>query len=296
MTFEKTANRFGAVALLLAASLAAVGCGDDDAGPTPLTDMGGGTDMNRTDLGGGDVDLGTSADLGAPLDMPAATDAGAAVDAAFPMGTLTINGTITELTATGEGGVIAGATICVIEPAGGPCVTSAADGTFTATGIPENTEMLIEITKDAFMPALATVTSGTIDVDFSYLIARRTTVATLGFVISETIMPTKGQIFAQIGAAGGGGAAGVTVTLTPTSGAGPFYATAAGVPSRTLTETTTSGTAIFANVDPGDYVVTFSHATLTCTPTGFAWAGTAAETTRLPVQADHITSTIVTCI
>jgi hypothetical protein len=116
-------------------------------------------------------------------------------------------------------------------------------------------------------------------------------VATLGFVISETIMATKGHIFVQTG-----DAAGVTVTLTPTSGAGPFYATAAGVPSTTLTETTTSGTAIFANVDPGDYVVTFSHATLTCAPTGFAWAGTAAETTRVPVQADHITSTIVTCM
>jgi len=291
MTFEKTANRFGAVALLIAASLAAVGCGDDDAGTAPATDMGGGSDMNRADLGGGDVDLGTSADLGAPLDMPAAADAGAAVDAAFPTGTLTINGELTELTATGRGGLIDGARVCVIEPAGGPCVTSAADGTFTATGIPADTEMLLELTKDGFVPALATVTSGTVDVDFSYLMARRTTVATLGFVISETIMPTKGQIFIQTGAA-----AGVSVTLTPTSGAGPFYATAGGVPSRTLTETTTSGTAIFANVDPGDYVVTFSHATLTCTPTGFAWTGTVAETTRLPVQADHITSTVVDCM
>lgn len=289
MTFEKTTNRFGAVALLIAASLAAVGCGDDDAGTTPPADMGGGTDMNRADLG--EVDMGTIADLGAPLDMPATVDAGAEVDAAFPTGTLTINGELTELTAAGAGGAVSAATICVIEPVGGPCVTSAADGTFTATGIPENTEMLVEVTKDNFMPALATVTSGTVDVAFSYLIARRTTVAGLGLLISESIMETKGHIFVQTG-----GADGVTVTLTPTSGAGPFYATAAGVPSRTLTETTTSGTAIFANVDPGEYVVTFSHATLTCAPTGFAWAGTAAETTRVPVQADHITSTIVTCM
>lgn len=289
MTFDKTANRFGAVALLIAASLAAVGCGDDDAGTTAPNDMGGGTDMNRADLG--NVDMGTIADLGAPLDMPAAADAGAAVDAAFPMGTLTINGELTELTATGRGGMIGGAMVCIVEPAGGPCVTSVADGTFTATGIPENSEMLIELTKDAFMPALATVTSGTVDVDFSYLMASRRTVATLGSVIREPIMATKGHIFVQTG-----GADGVTVTLTPTSGAGPFYATAAGIPSRTLTETTTSGTAIFANVDPGEYLVAFSHATLTCAPTGFAWAGTAAETTRVPVQADHITSTIVDCM
>lgn len=291
MAFGNRANRLNIVGLVLVASaLAFVGCGDDDVAPP--TDMGCTTctDMNMSADLGVPVDMSMSADMNSAVDMPAIIDAGP-IDFAFPTGTLTINGMLTELTATGAGGPIAGATICVVLPLGGPCVTSAADGSFTATGIPASTEMLLELTAPTFFPALATVTSGTTDVAFSYLMATRATVSTLGLIIGERIDATKGQIFVQ-----SGDLAGVTVTLAPASGTGPFYSGATGIPSRTLTETTTSGASVFANVPAGDYVVTFSHATAMCSPTGFSWSGTVAETTRVTVQADRITSTVANCI
>ncbi len=280
--------------LLVAGAFALVGCGDDD--DAPAVDLGvtgdlGGGDLGAPDLGG-DADGGVEADLGpAPEDLGAASDAGPAVDAAFPAGSLTITGVLREQPVSGMGELVAGATICVIEPAGGPCVPSAADGSFTATGIPENTRMLVEITAPMYTPALATVTSGTTNVSFNYLLAKRSTVSLLGFAIGQTIDATKGQIFVQTGAT-----AGVVVTLTPTSGSGPFYASATGVPSMGLSSTTTSGAAVFANVAPGDYVVGFAHPTLTCAATGFAWAGSAAETTDVRIAADHISSTVVDCL
>lgn len=282
MTFAKNGRGFGVVALLIAGAFVSAACGERDPAPPPR-DLGGDVDM------GGSVDMGTPVDMTTPVDMPEIVDLN--FDANFPTGTLTINGTLTELTATGAGGPIEGVLICVIVPLGGPCVMSAADGTFTATGIPETTEMLVELTAPLYQPALATVTTGTTDVTFSYLMAKRATVSTLGTIIGQRIDATKGQIFVQAG-----DAAGVTVTLSPASGTGPFYSTATGIPSRTLTETTVSGAAVFANVDPGEYIVTFSHATLMCPPTGFAWAGTVAETTRVPVQADHVSSTVALCM
>jgi hypothetical protein len=278
--------------LLVASALTLVGCGDDD--DAPPVDLGTGSDLGSPDLGtpdlGGDVDGGTSDDLGTGADdLGTATDAGPGVDAAFPAGMLTIRGVLREQPVSGMGELVAGASVCVIEPAGGPCVTSGADGSFTATGIPENTRMLVEITAPMYQPAYATVTSGTTDVSFNYLLAKRSTVSLLGFAIGQTINAMRGQIFVQTGVAD------VVVTLAPASGTGPFYASAAGVPSMGLSATTSSGAAVFANVEPGDYVVTFAHPTLTCVATGFAWAGTAAETTDVRVAADHISSTVVDC-
>ncbi len=282
MTFDQTRPRFASSVLFLAAALALAGCTSRAATPPPA-DMGSVSDEGLL------VDEGAPTDAGMAEDMPPALDAGD-FDANFPAGTLTINGTLTELTAAGAGGPVVGATVCVIVPVGGPCMTSGADGTFTATGIPAGTEMLVELNAPMYQPALATVTSGAIDVDFAYLMVKRSTVRLLGGALTLAIDATKGQIFVQ-----SGNAAGTTVALAPLSGTGPYYSTAAGLPSPALTETTTSGAAIFANVAPGDYVVTFANATLTCDPTGFSWSGTAPETTKVTVQADHITSTVAFC-
>jgi hypothetical protein len=281
MPFDPLANRPRAVVLSLALALVSAGCSSRN--DTPPRDL------------GTEVDLGTTPDLGEPTDMntedvPAVVDAGD-FDANFPAGTLTINGTLTELTATGPGSPVAGATVCVIQPAGGPCMVSAADGTFIATGIPENTQMLVELTAPTFHPALATVTTGTTDVTFGYFMIKRSTVGLLGTILGLSIDASKGQIFVQSGSS-----AGTVVSLSPASGTGPYYSDASSLPSRTLTSTSTSGAAIFANVAPGDYVVTFANPSVTCNPTGFSWAGTAPETTNVTVRADRITSTVALCL
>jgi len=51
-----------------------------------------------------------------------------------------------------------------------------------------------------------------------------------------------------------------------------------------------------ANVVPGDYQVTISHATKSCAlDMGIGWPGTTASSAKLKVMADHSTWLAVVC-
>lgn len=273
-------------ALVLCAALSMLGCETSD---TPADDAA----VTPTDAASSDAFMAAADAFVAPDAGP--SDAGPQPDAPFPMGSLTITGRVSELSASGMGAVQPDVSVCVVQPMGGPCAISDAGGMFSSMMIPEDTEMLLEFTKPSFFPAIATVTSGTTDVSFNYFIATRATVDLLATLLRTTVDPTRGEIFVQLGM--GADAAGLTVSIEPDPGAmaGPYY-TMGGIPSRSLMATTEDGTAIFANVPPGDYVVTVTApAGITCGPTGFAWAGSMPNQSRVPVRADTITSTTLLC-
>jgi hypothetical protein len=268
----------GGGALLL--SLAA--CGDDDGGtppPPPPADMGGGVDMGAPD------DSGAPDDAGVPVDMPSPVDLG--VDAMFPAGALTLSGTARDFNSEAP---LVGAQVCVVEPAGGPCATTDAEGAFRLEGMPEDTNVLVTFAATGYFPIAVTVRMRSTDVTVNYTIPMRDVVNSLARLVSGTRAdPTKGHVFVQTART-----AGVTTTIAPMTGEGPVY-TSGGLPSPAASSTTADGTGIYANFTPGEYEITFTPPPgNTCVDTEVNWPA-GENKSRLRILADHITSLTMDC-
>jgi hypothetical protein len=257
-------------------------CGDDDGAtpppPPPPADMGD-VDMRMP------VDSGAPDDAGMSADMPLATDAG--VDAMFPAGTLAIIGTLRDFSTEAP---LAGAQVCVAEPAGGPCATTDASGAFRLDGMPEETNVLVTFNATGYFPIAVTVRMRATDVAIDYTIPMRDVVHSLARLVSGARAdPAKGHVFVQTART-----AGVTTTMAPMTGMGPVY-TSGGLPSPAATSTTTDGTAIYANFAPGEYEITFVPPPgNACVDTEVNWPA-GENKSRLRILADHITSLTMDC-
>jgi hypothetical protein len=88
---------------------------------------------------------------------------------------------------------------------------------------------------------------------------------------------------------------GVTMTLTPSSGAGPVYLGHSVLPDKTLTATTASGSglAIFGDIAPGDYMVSFSGNPCSIGTKG--WQGAGQGVARVPTVAGYRTLVAADC-
>ncbi len=88
---------------------------------------------------------------------------------------------------------------------------------------------------------------------------------------------------------------GVSFTMDPSSGQGPFYLGLTGLPDRTLTKTSLAGTAFFANTTPATpFLIKGAHASLSCK--GISIAHTDANgDLKLTTKAGTLTTTSVTC-
>ena len=117
-----------------------------------------------------------------------------------------------------------------------------------------------------------------------------------------SVDPEKSGIVATTFDRQGNPISGVSVTLNPASGEGPFYfaegnllenATSGSAFNTEATATTSSGVLTYINVDPGSYTLSFSHDTLTCV----SGAGLSAEgdNIRLQTVADALTYFTVYC-
>ena len=60
------------------------------------------------------------------------------------------------------------------------------------------------------------------------------------------------------------------------------------------TATFGAGLGVIANVDPGDYTLTFTHGEKTCT-TRLRWATDEANVSKIPVKADMVTYVLHQC-
>ncbi len=91
------------------------------------------------------------------------------------------------------------------------------------------------------------------------------------------------------------GLAGVSATLAPAPGGGPYYYDAEYTYQPTLTETTTGGIMAAANIPTGMVTIQLDHDTLTCHELHGGFAGPTAESVRVPVFANTETVLDVTC-
>jgi hypothetical protein len=194
---------------------------------------------------------------------------------------------------------IVGFQVCVYQNPSVPCVMTNALGDYTISGVPGNSELLLEFTKTGYFPVLRTITTDTTDMDIGAITHPSTAEANaFAGLVGTSIDPTKGQVLALAletvllsdGGSGFYGQDGVVASMTPMSGTGPFYTTGdPPIPSTTATATDGSGIGLFANVTPGEVEVEMTHPTKACTRyVQAAWQGTTPTASRVPVVAGYL--------
>lgn len=212
-------------------------------------------------------------------------------DGGSDAGTTSVSGTIVALIDSVT--PVIDMQVCVYGNASVPCVQTDSFGAYTITGVEAEKELLLEYTKAAYYPALVTVKTRSTPIDIGEFPAPTLEEANVFAVLAGvTLDPTKGQLLATAVQAGtGGGFVGqnqITLGMTPQSGTGPYFTDDQNLPDTSLSSTNTNGLGLFANVNPGDVDVAFTHPSKTCTPLAMAWPGTAANSVRMTTVAGYL--------
>jgi hypothetical protein len=206
---------------------------------------------------------------------------------------------------------VPGATVCVYQRPSIPCVTTGQDGTFTLNGVPAQTDIVITIQKDGYRPVLRAVetASGNMDGTGNPTVLTPTTAASPVSSAPTAVPPipatidwqNKGQVtffaIAPLPDAGNkfGGDPGATIALTPASGSGPYFFHDDGtyVPDAS---SLVGAAGEYVNLDPGNYVATFTDSNHTCAPISFPFAEWGypmpPTSVKFPVLAGYITGPI----
>lgn len=184
---------------------------------------------------------------------------------------------------------IADMNVCVTRPNGFGCQMSDAAGLATLMA-PANSDVLIRYTKDIYFPSLNMVTTTTADADVEADLATMTAVA---LTISQTpdmmSIAAKGHVIVLWSESGPMiDLSGITVTVAPGTHS-VLYFNESMVPDATRTETSDVAIAAVANLDPGEYSVTYAHPALNCGAVESGWTTADPKMLRFPIEADTVT-------
>lgn len=204
--------------------------------------------------------------------------------------TVTVTYTITEFVPGDGGPAIEGAEICILEPADVGCATTDADGVASFVGLTPGDAFYGRVIASGFLTSFA---HGYVaDEDAGLGLTLPSDAIAQAFADSVMIMwpdPQNGVIAFNAFNAEGSGKPGVQVSLSPSSGEGPFYTSDAGLPDAMLTETQ-GPLGFFTGVAPGDYEVTFPG----CEITG-GWRAGADGVATTESVADGLATVSATC-
>ncbi|HVU00935.1 MAG TPA: hypothetical protein VHE30_04255 [Polyangiaceae bacterium] len=194
---------------------------------------------------------------------------------------------------------IAGVHVCVDEHPEIACADSDADGFFTLKHLPQTSDVVLELTKDGYIPQLVAIETSDIDMNAVQNPVQMTPTgadlsATLGFTVDGTNLGAIG--FFVLGAVGSGFGPlpGSTATLTPDGAKGPFYYHADGQYDPALKKTESYGGA-YLNVPEGNYKLTFTPPPgYDCAGISFPFAGWGFPVANepavtFPVKKGHLT-------
>ncbi|MEM9070600.1 MAG: hypothetical protein AAGE52_18990 [Myxococcota bacterium] len=245
----------------------AFGCGDDDGGGA---DDGGGRDA-PADIGGED----TSEDVFIPGD-------------AGP--------TVTWMVRARDlltGDPVVTANICVRDVPAIECLQ--VDET-TAEGeiqVPVGAEIQLVSNAIRYFPQLNTYVTDDMPRTIQIDMGKRGNIEPLIGAAGVTVDETKGQLAFLAQSGPGTGIEGVTATLMPVSGMGPFY-TMDSLPSLELSATSDDGLGVFTNVDPGRVEVVYNNPGGDCEPNE-GWPGSAAGSVATELLPGHLTIILARC-
>jgi hypothetical protein len=201
---------------------------------------------------------------------------------------------------------VVGVNVCVNQMPTIPCVTTDSTGTFTLTGLPSATDLVVTLVATGYRALALPVLTGTS--------AMNATTSPIGMAKSTDPDPSIGttvdwadagqvQFFALgpgafLPGTGPVGDPGTSVTLAPKTGVGPLFLTDQNTFDAGATVLIDVAGGIY-NVIPGHYALTFNDPTGDCEPisapfAGWGYPGTAHAVT-FPVLAGYTTTAGVYC-
>lgn len=167
----------------------------------------------------------------------------------------------------------------------GNCVMTNAMGVATIA-IPMGVDFTLNYGGGEYRQHLLRVRSGTASPLFTRAMSNGT--ATIIFALAGVADdPTKGSMGGLV-TDGMNTTADATASLMPNSGVGPIYTNDGGIPQTSLTKTSTTGTYLMLNVDPGNPRVQVAKPGVSCLP-DIGVQGNPANTTVVPVEAGAFT-------
>ncbi len=179
-----------------------------------------------------------------------------------------------------------GVEICVYGRDDLDCATSDANGSF-ALEAPAGADISIHYTRADYWPMI--VEAHTPDTDWTPAdnmnmnteLEAELLMASSGFTLDSAKGHVLVSIFDSVTVAGASGIEGASIDLSGGDGVTAYLGTNS-LLDASLTATTTNGNAMVLNVEPGQYILTVSHATMTCYPI-YAVQGAADSTFQLHV-------------
>lgn len=179
--------------------------------------------------------------------------------------------------------------VCIIE-GGSQCVDTNPSGEFFLLNVEKGTELLIRFIRNTYYPNVAHFTVTDDSERLTYLLTSDELTDLASSLANVTRDDSKGAIVFAARDGKGPTAQNITdvaVTLEPAGGQGPFYAVMGGF-DMSRTSTTSVGGGVIFNVEPGDYVVRYSHPTKVCKPY-YGWKGPEDGTLRVKVLSGFST-------
>ena len=196
-----------------------------------------------------------------------------------------------------------GVTVCVYQNSTIPCVTSQADGTFTLPGLPIRSDLVLTLKKSGYNSYLLPIETASTDTDERsnpvFMTKPSADPPAIGVPVDFT---NKGVIDAFAVVISGAdmnvfsATSGTSVSMAPVSGNGPYYLGNNGIALDA--GTFQSSTALFYNVDPGTYTLTYANPAYDCEPISFPFGGfgfpvtTPAHSLKLIVAAGYVTGIV----
>ena len=258
-----------------------------------LVACGGGGDAPRLDAG--ESDASTAPDV---VDDASNADAGAAdsnpvADARDAPLTVFFAGTIYRRKSDL---FILGAEVCLLNQPQAACEITDSVGRFRFA-VPPDTNLAVTVRAPGFGSSLVAFRSGRSDLTgFTItLLTDESEKTYYGAAGVDWPSTTRGFLFVFANDMMNLQLAGLTMSLSPSSGSGPFYDDANGAPDKTLQATSAIGTTHFGGVAPGDLEVSFGPSNLFCSAIVGAWPSEHPGMVRVPVVAGVETIVGVRC-
>jgi hypothetical protein len=269
-------------------------------------DASGASDTGATDAGTGDTGTTDASD-----DASTGSLGNGTVDASADA-TVTAGDAAASDDGGDDGGGISslpplpGVSVCVYQNSAIPCTTTGSDGTFTMPHLPVRAQLVLALKKDGYQSILLPIETASTDMDgrSNPLYMNPPGVpANLGVTVD---LQNKGMINAfavQLTGANADQLAnvpGTSVALVPSNGNGPYYVDNGG--SVELTSTSfTATTALYYNIDPGTYTLTYTTtSTFDCEPISFPFGQfgfpvtSPAHSLKIVVAAGYMTGIVGT--
>jgi hypothetical protein len=190
------------------------------------------------------------------------------------------------------------AIVCVRDHSDIPCMTTDAVGSF-GIGLPANQELTVTVQADGLASTAFGVSTGTRDLTQWTLSLEKAETVAARYAAFGVKYPDESRGFVlvrdEVPGADGAGVDGITMSLLPSIGKGPFYFEANSSPNPNRTSTSTWSAAAFAELSPSVVEVVLGPGGVTCVPSKSGWAAEATNRVRAPVLKGYETHVQMRC-